>query len=138
MSTFYLEMLTPEKTFFTGNVDSIIITAQDGQKQILANHAPIVVGLQPSMIWVIVDGTHRNCANGEGFVIVEKNKVHVLCQTMEWPEEIDKDRVKRAIKEHSIKLENAKNINEYELSKMTLMRAIARLKTKDTKSRDQV
>ncbi len=138
MSTFYLEMLTPEKTFFAGEVDSIIIDAEDGQRQILANHAPIVVGLHSSMMWVISGGVHRNCANGEGFVIVEKNRVYVLCQTMEWPEDIDEARVNRAIEEHSIKLENAKNINEYELSKMTLMRAIARLKTKDTKNRDQV
>lgn len=136
MNTFYLEMLTPEKTFFSGAVESIIIYAEDGQRQILANHAPIVVGLLPSMIWIIKNGVHRNCANGEGFVIVENNKVYVMCQTMEWPEEIDKTRVNRAIEEHSIKLENAKTLAEKELSKMTLMRAIARLKVKDTKNRE--
>lgn len=136
MKTFYLEMLTPEKTFFSGDVQAITIDTQGGQMQVLANHAPIVVGLLPSMIWIKKDDEHRNCANGEGFVIVEKNKVFVLCQTMEWPEEIDKRRVRRAIEEHTVKLEKAKNIAEYELSKMTLMRAIARLKVKDTKLKE--
>ncbi len=136
MKTFYLEMLTPERTFFSGKVEGITLTAQDGQVEILAHHAPVVVGMQPSIIWINIDGKRKYCANGEGFAVVKENKVYVMCQTMEWPEEIDDDRVKKAIEEHSRKLENAKSMAEYRLSEMTLSRAIARMKVKNTKPLD--
>lgn len=133
MKTFYLEMLTPERKFFSGEVAGITLTAQDGEVEILANHAPVVVGLQPSIIWINDGEKRKYCASGEGFAVVEGNKVFVMCQTMEWPEEIDDERVSKAIEEHTKKLETAKSIVEYRLSKMTLSRAIARMKVKNTK-----
>jgi len=38
----YLEIVSPEKTLFSGNVDSVLVPGTDGSFQMLDNHAPIV------------------------------------------------------------------------------------------------
>jgi F-type H+-transporting ATPase subunit epsilon len=130
MTKFMLEMLTPERTFFKGKVDSIIVQSLDGSLGILAGHSPMVIGLEPSMITIKNDGETKICANGEGFLQVRPDETIILCQTMEWPEEIELNRVNRAIEEHERKLREAKSIAEYKLSKATLSRAFARLRVK--------
>ncbi len=130
MTKIMLEMLTPEKTFFKGEVDSIIVQSLDGSMGILAGHSPMVIGLEPSMI-ALKNGEHsRVCANGEGFLQIRPDQTVILCQTMEWPEDIELNRVSRAIEEHERKLREAKSIAEYKLSKATLSRAFARLRVK--------
>ncbi|MDR3217229.1 MAG: ATP synthase F1 subunit epsilon [Clostridiaceae bacterium] len=129
MKPFRVEMLTPERTFFDGEAESLIIETSDGQLGILAGHAPIAIGLQPaSVVLKVAGGKERIAAHGEGFVVVRPDKTVILCQTMEWPEEIELARVKRAIDEHEQKLKNARNDIEIGLSKATIARAFARLK----------
>ena len=38
----YLEIVSPEKTLFNGDVDSVLVPGADGDFQMLNNHAPIV------------------------------------------------------------------------------------------------
>lgn len=137
MKKFHLEMLTPERGFFEGEVVSITVIAPDGEREILADHMPIVIGLKPAMLKINTGDEYKICANGEGFVKVEKEAVYVMCQTLEWPEEIEYDRVNRAIEEHTKKMEEAKSIADYRLSKMTIARAMARLKVKQFRENDK-
>lgn len=123
-------MLTPERSFFTGEVVGIILCPPDGEMEILADHEPMVIGLNPAMLKINTGDEYKICANGEGFAAVEKDRVFIMCQTMEWPEEIEYERVKRAIDEHTKKLEEAKSVADYNVSKMTIARAMARLKVK--------
>lgn len=132
MSKLNLEILTPERAFFKGMVDSLVVDSLEGEIGILANHSPIVIALRPSMLKIINDGEVKIASNSEGFIEVRPDKTVVLCQTMEWPEEIEENRVRRAIEEHERKLREAKSIQDYKLSKATLARAFARLRVKKT------
>lgn len=131
MSKFLLEMLTPEKTFFVGEVDMLTVEALDGELGILAGHAPMVIALDPSMIRIKIGNEQKILANGEGFLQISPSGVTVLCQTMEWPEDIELERVQRAIEEHSNKLKQHLSVAEYKISSATLMRALARMTVKN-------
>ncbi|MGN1042010.1 MAG: ATP synthase F1 subunit epsilon [Christensenellales bacterium] len=133
MKKFVLEMLTPERRFFLGEADSVVVKAVDGETEILADHVPVVIALVPDMVRIRKDGETLFCANGEGFVTVDKDKVFILCQTFEWPEEIEYERVNRAIREHTEKMREATDTADYRVSKMTIARAMARLKVKELK-----
>lgn len=128
MAKFLLEILTPEKLFFSGQADSLTVEAMDGSTEILAGHKPIVIGLKPSMLKIRADNTEQICSNSEGFVSVDKDKVVVVCQTVERPEELCPERVNKAIVDHTNKLKFAKNSTEYLISQRTVERALARLK----------
>lgn len=135
MKKYLLEMLTPERTFFKGEVDSVVVKAVDGETEILADHAPVVIGLVPDVIKLRTDEKTELCSNGEGFVMVNKDKVFIMCQTFEWPEEIEYDRVNRAIEEHTERMKEALDSADYRVSKMTIARAMARLKLMEIKDR---
>lgn len=123
-----LEILTPERNFFKGSVDMLVVDTLDGQIGILAGHSPMVIALKSSMIKIVADGKERIASNGEGFVDVRPDKAIVLCQTIEWPEELEESRIVQAISEHEKKMAEAKSVQEYNISKATLQRAYARLK----------
>ena len=129
MNTFRLEMLTPERVFFSAEVAGLILESADGNVEILANHAPLVVGLTDGTIKILLVDGEKICACGGGFAMVKKETTTVLCQTLEWPEEIEYNRVQRAIERNTRKMKEAKSMAEYRLGKMNLVRAFARLRT---------
>ncbi|HHT82873.1 MAG TPA: ATP synthase F1 subunit epsilon [Clostridiales bacterium] len=133
MKKFLLEMLTPEKIFFKGEVKSVSVPSLDGNMGVLAHHTPMVIGLQSGQITIDTGEQKEILANGEGFMVIRPEKTAIFCQTMEWPEEIEINRVNRAIEEHQRKIREAKSISEYKVSKATLARALARLKVKINK-----
>jgi ATP synthase, F1 epsilon subunit (delta in mitochondria) len=128
MKKFLLEILTPEKTFYKDEVDSLVIETSEGQMGILAGHVPMAIGLQPAVVKIRNGDKVLYAANGEGFVEIRPDETVVLCQTMEWPEEIEINRVKKAIEENERKIREHKSEVEFKMSKASLSRAFARLK----------
>lgn len=46
----HLEILTPEKSIFAGEVDAVSLPGLEGELQILKNHAPIIAVLQSGKV----------------------------------------------------------------------------------------
>ena len=127
MKKFSLKMLTPERTFFDGEVVSVTVVDDKGELQLLADYLPVVVPLRAATIRIDDGNEKKICANGEGFLAVGEDAVYIMCQTYEWPEEIEIDRVNRAIAEHTEML--GQSMDEYKKTfhELTLDRAHARL-----------
>ena len=68
--TFELSIMTPERQFFSGQVEALTVTGIDGQMTVLAGHAPMVVSLDIGEISIKQDGTWRQAVNTEGFMEV--------------------------------------------------------------------
>lgn len=73
-----LEILTPEKTFYRGEVDSITLPGETGSFQILNNHAPLISSLKEGMLAFSVGKKESEMEITDGFVEVNHNKVTVL------------------------------------------------------------
>lgn len=77
-----LEILTPEKKLFNGEVYGIQMPGISGSFEVLENHAPLVSALKPGRLKVIKD-KQNHLANFDiqgGFVEVLGNKVTVLVE----------------------------------------------------------
>lgn len=72
-----LEILTPETTFYSGEVDSITLPGTLGSFQILNNHAPIISSLTRGILSFSAGGRIREMDVTDGFVEVSHNKVTV-------------------------------------------------------------
>ena len=127
MKKFRLRMLTPERTFFDGEVVSVTVVDNEGERQLLADYLSVVFPLRAAKIRIDDGRETKICANGEGFLTVEKDAVYVMCQTFEWPEEIELTRVNRAIEEHASKLTQEEDEQKRLYHEKTLERAQARL-----------
>ena len=75
-----LEILSPEKTLFTGEVDSVIFPGSQGKFQILNNHAPIISSLSEGNIDYKINSKNNQVEIKRGIVEVLKNKISALIE----------------------------------------------------------
>jgi len=79
----YLEIITPDKKVFSGEVTSVTVPGSKGSFQILDNHAPIISTLENGKVKVAEkSGTQTYNIKG-GVVEVLKNKVIVLAESLQ-------------------------------------------------------
>ena len=128
MSTFQLNILTPERKFFSGDAEGLIISAPDGELCILAGHVPTVAPIVVGTIKLKLNGEWKSAFTSEGFIEVMHDKVMVFTQACEWPEEIDVDRARRSLERAREHLRQKQSIKEYKESKIALARAMVRLR----------
>lgn len=78
----HLEIITPDKKIFSGEVVSVKVPGTNGQFQILKNHAPVISTLSNGKVTVKTGSeTHVFEVKG-GVVEVLKNKVVVLAESV--------------------------------------------------------
>lgn len=133
MSTFKLELFTPQKQFFSGEVESVVINSLDGERGILAGHTPMTVAVAPGKIKIKTDGEWREAFNSDGFVEVRPDEVLIFSHYCCWPEDIDEERAKRAYEERTEQLRNAESLSEHRSAEIALQRITAMLSVKQRK-----
>jgi F-type H+-transporting ATPase subunit epsilon len=73
-----VEILTPDKTLYSGDADVVTVPGINGSLQILENHAPMIANLKKGSLSIKgKDGKQQFEVDG-GLVEVLKNKVIVL------------------------------------------------------------
>ena len=93
--TIHLEVVTPERLLLQIDVDSVQVPGLDGELGILPGHTPLISQLRPAgLLTYTVNGATSQLAVSAGFAEVLPDRVKILAETAERPEEID---VARAI-----------------------------------------
>lgn len=111
-----LEVVTPQRKVLETEAESIIVPGVDGYVGFQANHAPIVAGLGIGVLEYGPAGGKKECmAISGGFVEVAENRVSILADAAERPEEIDvaraeaaRQRAERRLKERSENIDRAR------------------------------
>jgi F-type H+-transporting ATPase subunit epsilon len=135
MKTLNLEVITPSKAAYTGMVKSVTVPGSSGSFQILYNHAPILSSLDVGIVKIQEDsGEEKIFAAGGGTVEVLNNKVLILAESFETPEEIDVRRAEEAMKRAKKRLskEAEEEKVDFTRAEISLKRAINRLKITDS------
>ncbi|MGB2770079.1 MAG: ATP synthase F1 subunit epsilon [Candidatus Zixiibacteriota bacterium] len=93
-----LNIVTPEEVFFEQEVISIIAPGSEGYLGVLTDHAPLITALVPGKL-TVKDDKERELilATSGGFMEVFKNHVTVLAHSVEFLDDIDYERAKRAL-----------------------------------------
>ena len=126
-ATFLLEIVTPERQFFTGQVESLVIPASDGSYGVQAGHEPVVIAIEPGMARYQADGEWHDLVVTQGFAEIMSDYVIMLVSAAERPEDIDEARAQRAKERAEERLRQHGSRQEYYRSKAALARATARL-----------
>jgi F-type H+-transporting ATPase subunit epsilon len=77
----FLEIITPDKKIFSGEVNSVTVPGSAGQFQILKNHAPIISSLAKGKVKVKSAAGQQVFEVNGGVVEVLKNKIIVLAES---------------------------------------------------------
>lgn len=130
MSTFSLKIIASDKVFYNGKCSIIIVPALDGEEAVMAHHEDVVIATQVGEIRFREDeeSEWRHAVVGIGFVHIANNRVTMLVDTAERPEDIDEVRAKQALERAQEQLRQNQSIQEYHVSQASLARAMIRLK----------
>jgi F-type H+-transporting ATPase subunit epsilon len=77
-----LEIITPEKNVFNGEVDSVILPGKNGQFQVLKDHAPMVSTLKTGDLVYEIGSKKETIVVDGGVLQVFNNKVLVLAEAV--------------------------------------------------------
>ena len=125
MSSFHLQIVTPDGAFFDGPAQRVRVRTIGGDVAILAGHIPYVTALGIGEAAVTTeDGTVRKAAANGGMLSVTSEMVRVVATTFEWA---DLARAQRAKEKAEERIKKAQNAKDLELAKVKLSRALVRL-----------
>ncbi len=77
-----LEIISPEKSYFKGEVDSVTLPGDMGPFQILNNHAPLISLLTKGILKFSTEGRIKEMAITDGFVEVSNNNITVCIESI--------------------------------------------------------
>lgn len=129
--TIELEIMTPLKRLYKGEVESLIGTATDGLFGVLYNHAPMLAALGFGTLTLRESGEGEKVfVTSDGFFEINHNRAAVLVDTAEAGDKIDVARAEDAKHraEERLKRRNEKSIDAAR-AEAALHRAIMRIKT---------
>ena len=132
MRSFALEIVTPDRVFYTGPAQSLTVDTPLGKMGVQYQHEPVVAALAPSEIKVIIEDKERRAVCTGGFLEVLGEKVYIFAMCLEWLEDIDAHRAQEALALAKRHLEAAqRENNKYEIQRhiWALERAQARLRS---------
>ncbi len=125
--TFELEIVTPEKLVVRDVAEEVQIPAKNGYIGILPGHAPLITELAVGEITYRNAGTTAVLSVAWGFAEVLPNKVTILAESAEKPDEIDVNRAQEAKKRAEERLQGGQGEIDYERALTALQRAETRL-----------
>jgi len=124
----HLEIVTPDRFFFRGEVESVTVPGVSGYLGILPGHAPLLSELRIGTIsYRTPRGADVSLFCSWGFVEVLPASVSVLAEIIERPEEIDVPRARLKKEQAEKTLRSKAPGTNYEEAMISLEKANARL-----------
>ena len=132
-NTVGLEIITPSKSFFRGEVEMVIVNTLEGEEGFLPQHAWACKLLGVGELWIKEPGAtgFRSAAVAGGFIDV-KDSIVIYTDTAEWKEDIDMERAEKAKAEAEAWLNSApladREPDNIARAEVALAKAISRIK----------
>ena len=135
MNQLQLEVVTPERRLLDESVNAVTVPGRGGEIGILPGHAPLISELRTGVLSYNEDGTTFQLHVSGGFVEVNNDRVSVLAEIAERPEEIDAARA-RLSRERTEKQLTAWSGSEedFEKARAKLERSMVRLQLAGAKN----
>ena len=124
---FKLQVVTPDKEFYAGEVSMVELTTTEGQIGVYANHIPLTAIVAPGVLRIHEASEVKKAALHAGFIEILPDEIKILAEVAEWPDEIDvrraeeaRIRAERRIKDNAAETDTLR-------AELALKRALTRL-----------
>lgn len=124
-----VSVLTPDRVFYDGETELMILTGTEGMFGVMFDRQPSVVPLAIGSIkFKNDDGTYSVAACSSGLFTMRDSEATVLVDSAEWIDEIDLDRALEAKKRAEERLRQDRDDIDFVRAEAALRRAINRMK----------
>jgi F-type H+-transporting ATPase subunit epsilon len=123
-----LDVVTPERRVLSESVNSVTVPGRNGEMQILPGHAALISELKTGVLTYNQAGTNSQLLVSGGFMEINHDRVSVLAEIAERPEEIDAARARLDREQTEKQLSSWSGSEEdFEKTQAKLERSIVRL-----------
>src|SRR5207244_1036354 len=129
-NTLRLEIVTPEATVYSEDVEMVTLPAVDGQIGILPQHVPLMTQMVPGEMIVRKNVRNRFLAVGEGLVEISADHVAILTDLAVAAEDIDEAKAEEARQRAAARLREKLSSEEVASVNAALARSLAQLRVK--------
>jgi len=130
VATLRLEIVTPEKTAYSEDVEMVTLPGSEGELGVYPNHVPLLTTLNPGELRVLKDGHESFLAVGEGFVEITGDAVSVLTDMALEPAAIDEHAAEAAVARAQKAMKEDHGSEEIAAIQASLQKALAQLHVK--------
>jgi len=130
MARLFLELVTPDNILVSTEVDEVYASGSLGTFGILPGHTPLLSGIVPGEVRYKINSDSESFAVTTGFAEVLNNKVSILVDAAESPNNIDIERAKNSLKRAQERISESQQNKNIDLhrAEASLQRAINRMK----------
>ena len=125
--TMKLLVNTPERVFYNDDLTFVELSTSEGEIGVYPNHVPLTAVLVPCVLKIHQDGEVKKAAAHGGIVEILKDRVTVLAEIAEWPDEIDVNRANEAKVRAERRLAAKEGNLDVHRAELALRRSLARL-----------
>lgn len=129
-ATLKLEIVTPQATVFSEDVNMVTLPAIEGQIGVYPQHERLITRIIPGELVIESGGTERNFAVGEGLVDISADRVAIVTDMAIAAEQIDEAKVEEARARAAARLEEKISDEEVASVNASLARSLAQLQVK--------
>lgn len=129
-NNFKVEIITPDRVFFTGEADFLEFTAETGDLGVYKNHIPMTTVLAPGLVTIHNGDEEKVAAVHAGFAEILGDKVTLLAELAEWPDEIDEQRAIAAKERAEQRLASHTEDIDVKRAEFALKKALIRIDAK--------
>ncbi|MBO7748682.1 F0F1 ATP synthase subunit epsilon [Paenibacillus sp. MWE-103] len=130
MSSFLLEIVTPERKVYAEDVNMVIVKGSEGEMGILPNHIPMVTPLKIAPVTIKLKNAEEKIAVNGGFLEIRKDKVVILAESAERQADIDLARAEAAKQRAEQLMSGRKDDYDQVRAELALQRALNRIAVK--------
>lgn len=127
---FKLSVMCPDRIFFNGEADMVEMNTTEGYIGVYQGHIPLATVLSPGVMVIHNNGKERKAALHSGFAEITPDKIMILAEAAEWPDEIDFKRAEEARNRAERRLAGSESGIDISRAEVALRRSLARISFK--------
>ena len=129
---FDLKIITPDRVFYSGKASFLELNTVEGEIGIYKNHIPMTTVLDPGIATITEEGGNKKeAALHTGFMEILGDRITILAEIAEWPDEIDRNRAQEAKIRAERRLQNDKSNINITRAELALHKALVRIELAD-------
>jgi len=124
---FVIRIITPDRIFYEGEAEMVEFNTVEGEVGIYKNHIPMTMIIKPGILCMTNGEEEKVAALHAGFVEVLPDKITILAEIIEWPNEIDLERAEAAKERAEKRLREKNPKTDMVRAEIALQKSIARI-----------
>lgn len=127
-TNFTLKIITPDRVFYEDDAVTMVeFNTTEGEIGVYKKHVPTTVIIKPGILTISKDDEIKEAALHAGFAEILEDKVTILAEIIEWPDEIDVARAEAAKQRAEERLQLKDADTDIARAEIALQRAMARI-----------